>query len=306
MLQQLRKGNSKNDRQRGKSNSATSRWNMETQHKTNIQIHTSLYERCAHINVQWGLYGSIQWPPSSQAQSFFCLASFRTTLSSSLRDFCSSSRSCFIHLFSWKKHQCKWQIVTGCEAENSSQMSESPNCCPITRYDNYTVALQHECGQVRTKNQSTKWSSYNCWPLLCICLLSQFLSLFIFLSFFLSSSKCTVKVELWRYVISNIQTFSMETEKNESLKFQGNTCTCKTRLNLSLEKPIFAVWARWKLPSSHLVPSLETSESRLWCGSNPSNRYWGRAINGGSSVTQVLLNYINRMTVLLIQSLIQI
>ena len=55
--------------------------------------------------LDWGWSGGcVQWPPSSQAQSFFWpdLASFRTTRSSSLRDFCSSSRNCFIHLFSCK------------------------------------------------------------------------------------------------------------------------------------------------------------------------------------------------------------
>lgn len=55
-----------------------------------------------------------------------------------------------------------------------------------------------------------------------------------------SFSKCTVKVELWHYyVVSNIQTFSMETEKHESLRSQGNTYICKTRQNLWLEKPTF-------------------------------------------------------------------
>lgn len=47
-----------------------------------------------------------QWLLSSQPQSFFCLLSFLTNFSSSLRDFCSSSRNCFIHLFSCKT----WRI----------------------------------------------------------------------------------------------------------------------------------------------------------------------------------------------------
>lgn len=60
--------------------------------------HGAYKKTCSYTG--W-LYGCRQWLPSSQVQSFFCLASFRTTLSRSLRDFCSSSRNCFIHLFSW-------------------------------------------------------------------------------------------------------------------------------------------------------------------------------------------------------------
>lgn len=105
---------------RGKSHSALRDWNMETQKRKQMQAHTHTHtpdpspvppQACLqkyiaiHTDTQrgWGwLYGCAQWPASSQAQSFFCLASFRTTLSSSLRDFCSSSRNCFIHLFSCK------------------------------------------------------------------------------------------------------------------------------------------------------------------------------------------------------------
>lgn len=93
------------DRQRGESSwrvwrCSTGHTGRETRQDTKPPPHVPEVKMCGR---SWALGGG-QWlppPPSSQAaQSFFCFASFLTILSSSLRDFCSSSRNCFIHLFS--------------------------------------------------------------------------------------------------------------------------------------------------------------------------------------------------------------